>query len=106
MSFPGKIYSDNCTDRISILNEAMRGFSKHFRQLRLLCHINIMLGFSGGSDRKESVCNAGDPGSIPGSGRSPGVRNGNPLHILAWRIPRTEKPGGLQSTGVQRVRHY
>ena len=25
--------------------------------------------------------------------------------ILAWRIPRTEKPGGLQSTGLQRVRH-
>ena len=33
----------------------------------------------GGSDSKESACNAGDPGSIPGSGRSPGVGNGNPL---------------------------
>ena len=30
------------------------------------------LGFSGGSDSKESACNAGDPGLIPGSGRSPG----------------------------------
>ena len=36
-------------------------------------------GFPGGSDGKESACNAGDPGSIPGSGRSPGGGNGNPL---------------------------
>ena len=36
--------------------------------------------FPGGSDCKESTCNAGDPGSIPGSGRSPGEGNGNPLH--------------------------
>ena len=35
--------------------------------------------FPGGSDGKESSCNAGDPGSIPGSGRSPGEENGNPL---------------------------
>ena len=34
---------------------------------------------SGGSDGKESACNAGDPGLIPGSGRSPGEGNGNPL---------------------------
>ena len=36
-------------------------------------------GIPGGSDTKESACNAGDLGSIPGSGRSPGERNGNPL---------------------------
>ena len=36
-------------------------------------------GFPGGSDGKESTCNAGDPGSIPGSGRSPGEGNGYPL---------------------------
>ena len=36
-------------------------------------------GFPGGSDDKESVCNSGDPGSIPGLGRSPGERNGYPL---------------------------
>ena len=35
--------------------------------------------FSGGSDGKESVYSAGDPGSIPGLGRSPGEGNGNPL---------------------------
>ena len=42
-----------------------------------------------------------DTSSIPGSGRSPGRGNGN----LAWSIPWTEEPGGLQSTGLQRVGH-
>ena len=37
------------------------------------------VGFPGGSDCKESACNAGDLGSILGSGRSPGEGNGNPL---------------------------
>ena len=37
------------------------------------------MGFPGGSDGKESACNAGDPGLIPGLGRSPGEENGNPL---------------------------
>ena len=38
-----------------------------------------MMDFPGGSDAKESACNAGDPTSIPGLGRSPGEANGNPL---------------------------
>ena len=38
-----------------------------------------ILGFPGGSDSKESACNPGDPGSVPGSGRSPGEGNGYPL---------------------------
>ena len=136
-------------------------------------------GFPGGSDGKESTCNAGDPDSITGSGRSPGGGNGNSFQysglenamgrgawratvhgaaksrtrltlsfhfftfadgetnsqralrscsrqdgsekisryvilekgtaihssFLAWRIPWAEEPGGLQSTGSQRVRH-
>ena len=37
------------------------------------------MGFPSGSDGKEPACNAGDSGSIPGSGRSPGERNGKPL---------------------------
>jgi len=49
---------------------------------------------------KESACNAGDRSLIPGSGKSPGAGNGYPLHILAWEIPWTEEPGGLQSVGV------
>ena len=45
-----------------------------------------------------------DPGSIPGSGRSPGEGHGNPLQY-AWRISWTEKPDGLQPIGSQRIRH-
>ena len=54
---------------------------------------------------EESAFSAGDPGSIPQSGRSPGGGNGNKASILAWRILWTEGPGGLQSMGPQRVEH-
>ena len=43
--------------------------------------------FSGGSDGKPSACNAGDPGSIPGLGRSPGVGNGNPFQYPCLENP-------------------
>ena len=43
------------------------------------CHICSVLGFSGGSDSKESACNAGDLSSVPGWGRSPGEGNGYPF---------------------------
>ena len=45
------------------------------------------LGFPGSSDGKESACSAGDLGSIPGSGRSPGGGNGNLLQYPPCRIP-------------------
>ena len=48
---------------------------------------------------------ARDMGLIPGYGRSSGVGNGNPSSILAWKIPRTEEPGRLQSMGSLRVGH-
>ena len=61
---------------------------------------------SGGSDGKVSAYNAGDPGSIPGSGRSPGEGNGNPLQYSCLeKISWMEEPGRLQSMGSQRVRH-
>ena len=44
-------------------------------------------GFPGVSDGKESACNAGDPGLIPGLGRSPGEGNGNPLQHLCLGNP-------------------
>ena len=44
-------------------------------------------GFPGGSDGKASVYNAGDPGSIPGLGRSPGEENGNPLQYYCLENP-------------------
>ena len=42
--------------------------------------------------RKESACNAGDLGSVPGLGRSPGEGNSDPSSILAWTIPWAEEP--------------
>ena len=53
------------------------------------------LGFPDGSDSKESACNAGDPGLIPGLGRSSGEGNGNSLQYTFWEIPWTEEPGGV-----------
>ena len=49
----------------------------------------VFLGFPGGSAGQESACNAGDLGSIPGLGRSPGEGKGYYSSILAWRIPWT-----------------
>ena len=51
--------------------------------------INIVTekGFPGGSDDKETVCNAGDPGSTPGLGRSPGEGNGYPLQYSCLDNP-------------------
>ena len=57
--------------------------------------------FPGGSEGKASACNAGDPGLIPGLGRSPGEGNTNQSSILAWKIPWTEEPGRLQPPGLQ-----
>ena len=47
----------------------------------------INMGFLGGSDAKESACNAGDPGSIPGLGRSPGEGSDNPLQYSCMENP-------------------
>ena len=63
----------------------------------------IHLGFPGGSEGKESACNAGDPGSIPGSGRSPGEGNGYPLQYSCLEDLWAEETGELQSMGSQRV---
>ena len=52
-----------------------------------LTHYLTELGFPGGSDGKASVYNVGDLGSIPGSGRSPGERNGNPLQYSCLENP-------------------
>ena len=49
--------------------------------------------------------NPGDTGSIPGSGRSPGEGNGNPLQYSCLEIPWTEEPDRLQSMRSQRVGH-
>ena len=51
---------------------------------------------AGGSESKAYACNVGDPGSIPGLGRSPGEGNDNlDSSTLAGKVPWTEKPGRL-----------
>ena len=73
------------------------------RSLRARMQITLiefrLLGLPWWPSGKESAYSAGDMGLIPGLGRFPGEGNGNLLYILAWEIPQTEEPGGLQSTG-------
>ena len=52
---------------------------------------------------KNLPASAGNVSSIPGSGRFPEDEMATHSSVLAWRIPRTEEPGGLQSTGSQRA---
>ena len=67
--------------------------------------LTLYLGFPGGSDSKESACNAGD--MVWSMDREDPLEKEMATHssVLAWRIPWTEEPGGLQSMGSQRVRH-
>ena len=53
----------------------------------LIHQFHQLLGFPGGSEVKASACNAEDWGSIPGSGRSPGEGNGNPLQYSCLESP-------------------
>ena len=66
---------------------------------------SLIWGFLGGSVVKNLRANAGDPGLIPGSGRSLEKGMATHFNILAWRIPWIEEPGRLQSIGSQRFRH-
>ena len=61
------------------------------------------MGSSGGSDGKESSCSAET--WVQSLGWDDPLEEGMATHstILAWRIPKTEDPGGLQSMGLQRV---
>ena len=56
------------------------------------CHLNNPQGAPGGSDDKAPACNAGDPSSIPGLGRSPGEGNGNPLQYSCLENPVDRGP--------------
>ena len=57
---------------------------------------SVFKGFLGGSDGKEYACNAGDLGSIPGLGGSPGGGHAACISVLAWRIPMDRGACGLQ----------
>ena len=118
----------------------------YFTRMVFTTSFYLSRGFPVGSAGKESACNAGDLGSIPGLGRCPGEGNGYPFQysglensvdcivygvakswtqlsdfhfhffflkkevaahssILAWEMPWTEEPRGLQFMGSQRVGH-
>ena len=80
----------------------LKGLRPLNRERHLKLSAVILASFPGGSDDKASACNAGDPGSVPGSGRSPGEGNATHSSTLAWRISPSEEPGRLQSTGSQK----
>ena len=65
----------------------MKDLLNYLRQIIKTCKIKNRWDFPGGSDGKASAYNAGDPGSIPGLGRSPGEGNGNPLQYSCLENP-------------------
>ena len=74
--------------------------------MTLTIPVSLIVGFPGGSDCKESAYGAGDPGSIPGSGRFPGEGNSNPLQYSCLENPMDGVAWcRLLSTGSKRVRH-
>ena len=83
------------------MNESSTGVIKQ--------HPNEDMHFPGGSRGKEAACQCRrqirDMGSISGSGRSLEKEMAPYSGILAWRIPWTEEPRGLQCMGLKRVGH-
>ena len=63
------------------------------------------VGFPHSSVSKEPACSAGDPGSIPGWGRSPGEGNGNPFQYSCLENPMDRGAWGATVHGVSRVGH-
>ena len=95
------------THHLSCGESATVGHRKKDPSSRLLLFVQTkgslvhVEGIPGGSDGKESTCSAGDPGSIPGLGRSLEKRMATRFSTLAWRIPQSEEPGGLESVRSQ-----
>ena len=67
-------------------------------------HTHTLIIFPGGSAGKESACNAGDPGLIPGLGRSPGAGNGNPLQYSCLENPMDREARWAIVHGVAKSR--
>ena len=78
-----KIAYLSCQISLQFRSKIYRETSKHY--YFSIFHLNW--GFPGGSEGKASACNAGDLGSIPGLGRSPGEGNGNPLQYSCLENP-------------------
>ena len=73
---------------------------------RNILPIPVFSGLPGGSDGEESTCNAGNLGSISGSGRTPGGGHGNPRQYSCLENPKDRGAWwATQSIGLQRVGH-
>ena len=75
------------TEALPVLGFPVKGST--WRKMITFFSCGNAMGFPGGLDSKQSTCNAGDPGSIPRSGRSPGEGDGYHSSFLAWRLPWT-----------------
>ena len=73
---------------------------------KVLTGLSLLQVFPGGSDGKVSVYNARELGSSPGLGDPLEKEMGTHSRTIAWKSPRTEELGGLQSMGSQRVGHF
>ena len=78
-SFIGHAKAFDCVDHSKLW--------KILKEMGILDHLTCLLGFPGGSEVKASACNVGDLGLIPGSGRSLGEWNGNPLQYSCLENP-------------------
>ena len=87
-----------------LLSMGLHRVGHDWRNLAVAAAAAYGTGFPGSLADKESACNAGDPGSILGTGGSPEKGVATRSSVLAWKIPWTEEPGGLQSMWLQRVR--
>ena len=68
-------------------------------------NLSVYMGSPGSSVSEESACSAGDPGLIPGLGRSPGEGNGNPLQYSCLENPMDRGAWWAAVHGVTRVGH-
>ena len=85
--------------------DIMKANGNSYVLLKLFILLDIYTLSTGFSVGKESTCNPGDLGSIPGLGRSPGEGKGYPLQYSGLENSMDRRPEGLQSMGSQRLGH-
>ena len=104
LSFPRNFHSilhSGCTNYAPTTNSVGRFPFLHTLSSLFLVQFLMMAILPGGSDGKESACNAGDPDLIPELGSCPGEGNGYPLQYSYLEISWAEESGGVQSMGSQ-----
>ena len=92
-------------DSLCHLYSCTRSAPRLGSRCHLVLFIYVFWGFPGGSKVKAFACNVGDLGLIPGSGRSPGEGNGNPLQYSCLENPMVGGAWWATVHGFQRVRH-